>query len=161
MEVHAVNVLKGLRALVGEVVFEAALVALKDGPHVTFAAEPVVAAAVPVEEKKKRTRRITDEQRDVIRRNMTALQAFVKAEREAQPPDTPYSEVKRIAGQKWKAIADKDAWIAANLNGEPVEEKVVAVAEEPSAEKKGRGRPKRSSSAEGAAPVKVTRIGSA
>ena len=49
--VHATSVLKGLRALVGEVAFRAAVAAID-----TDAAEPLVG-----EPKKKRTRNITEE----------------------------------------------------------------------------------------------------
>ena len=159
MENHAFTVLKGLRALVGEVVFNAAVEALRADK------EPVV-AAVPSGEKKKRTRNITDEQRAVITRNMAALQSFTKSVREELGADVPYSDAKKTAGERWKALSkeEKEAWAAEHVDNAAVptgdavkpvvEEKTVVVSAPAEGEtKKGRGRPKKDAGAE----VKVSK----
>ncbi len=150
IETHALSVLRGLRALVGEVAFNAAVEAVKTDKDVP---------AAPATEKKKRTRNITEEQREVIRNNMAALQAFTKAVREELGDAVAYADAKKTAGERWKAMSkeEKEAWaaehvVSASTEAEPVEEKtvVIAAAEEP---KKGRGRPKK----EAAAEVKVSK----
>jgi len=128
--------LRSLRSLVGEVVFRESVLQV-----LNMADQPIV-AATPVE-KKVRTRKITDEQRAVITRNMAALQAFTKAERLTAGTDAVYGEVKKAAGEKWKAMTkeQKEAWITQNI--QPVGVAAVVEATVPE-EKRGRGRPKNS-----------------
>ena len=163
IENHALNVLKGLRALVGEVAFNAAVEALRADKDV--APGPAIAAAAP--EKKKRTRNITDEQRAVITRNMTALQAFTKTVREELGESVAYADAKKTAGERWKALSkeEKEAWASEHLDAEgsstsavvgaskPSQDKVIAVAAADAEPKKGRGRPKKEVGAE----VKVSK----
>lgn len=166
IENHALNVLKGLRALVGEVAFNAAVEALRADKDV--APGPAVSAAVaPAPEKKKRTRNITDEQRAVITRNMTALQAFTKMVREELGDSVAYADAKKTAGERWKGLSkeEKEAWAAEHLDVEgsstgavvgapkPSQDKVVAVVAADVEPKKGRGRPKKEVGAE----VKVSK----
>ncbi len=165
IENHALNVLKGLRALVGEVAFNAAVEALRADKDV--APGPAVSAAV-APEKKKRTRNITDEQRAVITRNMTALQAFTKTVREELGESVAYADAKKTAGERWKALSkdEKEAWASEHLDAEgsstsavvgaakPSQDKVVAVAAADAEPKKGRGRPKKDA---GATEVKVSK----
>ena len=142
-----------MRALVGEVAFNNALEALKEDKDIVAAG-----TAVPITEKKKRTRNITDEQREVIRNNMAALQAFTKVVREELGDSVAYADAKKTAGERWKGMSkeEKDAWVAehpvTDAPAAPTEEKtvVIAAAEEP---KKGRGRPKKEAGAE----VKVSK----
>lgn len=160
IETNALSVLRGLRALVGEVAFNAAVEAVRSDKDLPAA--PVVAAP----EKKKRTRNITDEQRAVITQNMAALQAFTKAVRAELGEGVDYAEAKATAGARWKALSkeEKTAWVTEHMASDststgavvgpaavPSQEKVIAVAaEEP---KKGRGRPKKEAGAE----VKVSK----
>jgi hypothetical protein len=167
IENHALNVLKGLRALVGEVAFNAAVEALRADKDV--APGPAVSAAAAAPEKKKRTRNITDEQRAVITRNMTALQAFTKMVREELGESVAYAEAKATAGSRWKALSkeEKEAWATEHLDAEgsstgavvgapkpASEDKVIAVAAADAEPKKGRGRPKKDA---GATEVKVSK----
>jgi len=155
IESHAISVLKGLRALVGEVAFNAAVEAVKDDKDV--AAAPAVAA-----EKKKRTRNITDEQRAVITRNMAALQSFTKSVRAELGESVAYADAKRTAGERWKALSkeEKEAWAVAHVDNAPAadapavaEEKTIVVSAPDAEPKKGRGRPKKDAGAE----VKVSK----
>ena len=129
--------LRSLRSLVGEVVFRDSVLQLLN------MAEQPSTSPTPVE-KKVRTRKITEEQRAVITRNMAALQAFTKAERVAAGENAVYGEVKKAAGEKWKALTkeQKEAWISQNI------QPTVALPEVPTVvgteDKRGRGRPKNS-----------------
>ncbi len=161
IETNALSVLRGLRALVGEVAFNAAVEAVRSDKDL-----PVAAAVAASPEKKKRTRNITDEQRAVITQNMAALQAFTKAVRAELGEGVDYAEAKATAGARWKALSkeEKTAWVTEHMASDststgavvgpaavPSQEKVIAVAaEEP---KKGRGRPKKEAGAE----VKVSK----
>lgn len=144
LEVHATSVLKGLRALVGEVAFRAAVAALDSDEGSAPLSAPLVAASEP---KKKRTRNITEEQRAVITRNMTGLQEFTKTVRAEMGAEVAYKDVKKAAGERWKAMTkeEKEAWMVAHLDGAaaaPVAEpEPVSVA--PAPEPKTRGRPKK------------------
>jgi hypothetical protein len=165
IETNALSVLRGLRALVGEVAFNAAVEAVRSDKDLPVAA--AVVAATNVVEKKKRTRNITEEQRAVITQNMAALQAFTKAVRTELGDGVPYAEAKATAGARWKALSkeEKVAWASEHMASDststgavvgppaavPTQEKVIAMAaEEP---KKGRGRPKKEAGAE----VKVSK----
>ncbi len=155
IETHALSVLRGLRALVGEVAFNAAVEAVKDDKE--------IAVSGAVAEKKKRTRNITDEQRAVITRNMAALQAFTKTVREELGADVPYADAKKTAGERWKALSkeEKEAWTVQHVDNAaaapvaaPVAEKTIVVSAPAEGEaKKGRGRPKKDAGAE----VKVSK----
>lgn len=164
IETNALSVLRGLRALVGEVAFNAAVEAVRSDKDIPVAA---VAAATNVVEKKKRTRNITEEQRAVITQNMAALQAFTKAVRTELGEGVPYAEAKATAGARWKALSkeEKTAWASEHMASDSTstgavvgppqaavtQEKTIAVAaEEP---KKGRGRPKKEAGGE----VKVSK----
>ena len=164
IETNALSVLRGLRALVGEVAFNAAVEAVRSDKDL-----PAGAAVTAVPEKKKRTRNITEEQRAVITQNMAALQAFTKAVRAELGEGVAYAEAKATAGARWKALSkeEKTAWASEHMASDststgavvgpaqaaavPSQEKVIAVAaEEP---KKGRGRPKKEAGGE----VKVSK----
>ena len=122
---NIVSALKSIRALVGSLAFEAAVATL-NGEAVAVAAE--VAPAVVPEEKPKRTRRLTDEQRDAAKSNMAAMQAFIKAKRAALPEGTPHKEVQRQAGEEWKGKTkeEKEAWYKAHLEGSSAAPEVAA-----------------------------------
>jgi hypothetical protein len=155
IETHALSVLRGLRALVGEVAFNVAVEAVRDDKDIATA--PVVA------EKKKRTRNITDEQRAVITRNMAALQAFTKTVRTELGEEVAYADAKKTAGERWKAMSkeEKEAWTVEHVDNappaaapEPATEKTIVVSAPAEGEaKKGRGRPKKDAGAE----VKVSK----
>jgi hypothetical protein len=134
---NVLNNLRSLRSLVGEVVFRESVMQV-----LNMAEQPSV-SPTPVE-KKVRTRNITDEQRAVITQNMAALQAFTKAERLTAGEDVPYSDVKKAAGEKWKALTkeQKGVWMSQNIA--TTVSTVPEVKVEASEEKRGRGRPKSS-----------------
>lgn len=128
--------LRSLRSLVGEVVFRESVM------QVLNMAEQPTTSPTPVE-KKVRTRKITEEQRAVITRNMAALQAFTKAERLTAGENAVYGDVKKAAGEKWKALTkeQKEAWISQNIQPAVTPTVVPDALVE---EKRGRGRPKNS-----------------
>jgi hypothetical protein len=155
IETHALSVLRGLRALVGEVAFNAAVEAVQNDKD--------IATSGAVAEKKKRTRNITDEQRAVITRNMAALQAFTKTVRTELGADVPYADAKKTAGERWKALSkeEKESWTVEHVDNaapepaaEPPTERTIVVSAPAEGEaKKGRGRPKKDAGAE----VKVSK----
>jgi hypothetical protein len=142
LESHALNVLKGLRALVGEVVFQSAIASLSGAEVAAPAVVVAEAEAIPVPvPNKKRTRTITEEQRAVITRNMTGLQRFTKTVKTEMGESVSYATVKKTAGERWSAMTkeQKEAWM---------NEHVTVVAAAPVVEPtptpaKGRGRPKK------------------
>jgi hypothetical protein len=122
-----VEILKNLKAVVGEVAFDAAVAAVQ-GKHVTFA-EP---AAAPKKERKQRV--ISEETAAKVRENMTNMQAFTKFVRTELGEETPFKEAQKIAGERWKGMSAEERadWVAKNVQkeGEAPEaaEKTVSVA---------------------------------
>lgn len=121
---YTVEALKALKGLVGEIVFEAAVKEVLSPiaeKHVHFAPTavmntgetvPVVAPVIAVVPEKKRTRKITEEQRTVVARNMAALQAFTKSVKGEFAEGTPYKDIKKAAGERWRALSkeERDRW---------------------------------------------------
>lgn len=124
---YTVEALKALKGLVGEIAFEAAIAEVH-GPtekHVHFdrplaTMNTVESVPVVAEEQKKRTRKITESQRQVVSRNMAALQAYTKAMKGEMGEGTTYADMKKTAGERWKALSkeEKEAWIATNMTTE-------------------------------------------
>lgn len=151
------DVLRGVRALVGEVAFNAAVAQLNGGAASTV---PTAAAAKPVKERKKRT--LDAEAAEKARRNMATMQAYYQEVRK-EMPEMPYKEMLKVAGGRWKALSaeEKEAWATAAADGaktvqvtaaagsKAVAEQVTVTKDAAAAEapKKGRGRPKKAETA--------------
>lgn len=118
---HAVQALTSIRALVGEVVFAAALGSLDQ--KVPAPVVPVNAAEKPQEAAteapvKRRTRKLTEEQSKAAAEKMAALQAFMKAVKEELINNGgDVKTYKRIAGERWKAMSkeEKVTWAEENM----------------------------------------------
>jgi hypothetical protein len=154
-KMSAIEILKNLKALVGDVVFKAAVEAVL-GDTAVVASSP---AQEPIKKERKK-RVVSDETAQKVRDNMARMQLFMKHVRTEMDPATPYKEVQSAAGARWKAMSDeeKDAWVqahaaapeaapAASLNAslnaslttDDKAEKTVVITG--AAEKKPRGRP--------------------
>jgi hypothetical protein len=152
------NILRNVRALVGEVAFTAAVEALKSEP---IGVADIAVKAGKKEKKEKKPRNTDPVKTEKRKADMTALQAFIAKVRSEMPDGTPYKEVQAAAGTQWKALSEdeKNAWKAAHpyvpsatsspaeseaeaeAEAAPEEKTVTVVVPEPTAAKKPRGRP--------------------
>ena len=154
--ISALNVLRNLRALVGQVVFDGAVAALNAEP-VGTADAPIVAAAAattaPAKEKK--PRKVNPEATAKRSADMAALQRFIQHTRKELGEATPYKEAQKVGGERWKALKEEERAAWYQPAGEDVKVEAVGDAEtvapaevpkavwaEPAAaDKKPRGRP--------------------
>lgn len=157
--ISALNILRNLRALVGQVTFDAAVTALNAEPVSVVDAPGVVAvaaaAAAPVPVKEKKPRKVNPEATAKRSADMAALQRFIQHVRKELGDATPYKEAQKVGGERWKALKEEEraSWyqpagedVKVEAVGEaetmPVAEIPKAVWAEPAvADKKPRGRP--------------------
>jgi hypothetical protein len=147
--VYVLEILRGLRNLVGSDAFDACVQSVQSGAEVP----PSVGGA-----KKERKPHVVDPEKSAKRSaDMTALQTFIKKAREEAGEGAVYKEVQKSAGARWKAMTEeeKTAWKATNLDTnktvtvstetaetKPAKVNVKAVKDSESVEKKA-GRPKK------------------
>jgi len=94
-----VAILKNLRSLVGDEAFNAAVAELSGS---SGGAGEVASVAV----KKERKQNKVDPEKSAKRKqDMGALQNFIKSERLKQPDGTPYKEIQKAAGERWKTMS--------------------------------------------------------
>ena len=154
----ALNVLRNLRALVGQVVFDGAVAALNAEP-VGAAEVPIVATAaaatVVAPSKEKKPRKVNPEATAKRSADMAALQRFIQHTRKELGEATPYKEAQKVGGERWKALKEEERTAWYQPAGEDVKVEAVGDAEtvaptevpkavwaEPAAtDKKPRGRP--------------------
>ena len=90
-----VAILKNLRSLVGDETFNAAVAELSGSSG----------GAGEVAAKKPRKQNNVDPEKSAKRKqDMGALQNFIKSERLKQPDGTPYTEIQKAAGERWKTM---------------------------------------------------------
>lgn len=109
--VYVLEILRGLRNLVGSDAFDACVESVQSGPDVP--------SSVTNGKKKERKPHVVDPEKSAKRSaDMTALQSFIKKAREEAGEGAVYKEVQKSAGARWKAMSEeeKTAWKAANLN---------------------------------------------
>lgn len=107
--VYVLEILRGLRNLVGSEDFDACVESVKSGPDVPSS----------VSTKKERKPHVVDPEKSAKRSaDMTALQTFIKKAREEAGEGAVYKEVQKSAGARWKAMSEeeKTAWKASNLD---------------------------------------------
>ena len=128
MSTSIVNILVNLRSVVGEMAFNAAIEAIQSGK--------VDLAPAPGEKsKKERKQRPLDPEKAAERAGkMRALQAWISSVRDEMPKDTPFRDVQKEAGTRWKALTEEaradwnEKHSAAEVEeGEVVEEKPAKV----------------------------------
>ena len=93
-----VALLKNVRTLVGDAAFNEAVAELSGsvgGAGEVAAKKPRKASAVDPEKSAKR------------RAEMGALQNFIKTVRAEQPAETPYKDIQKLAGERWKTMDAK------------------------------------------------------
>lgn len=90
-----VSILKNLRSLVGDETFNAAVAELGTAGGGAGVVAPKKARKVAAVDPEKSAKR---------RAEMGALQNFIKSVRAEHPEDTPYKEVQKVAGERWKTM---------------------------------------------------------
>jgi hypothetical protein len=115
-----VALLKNVRTLVGDAAFNEAVAELSGsvGGAGEVAKKPRKASAVDPEKSAKR------------RAEMGALQNFIKTVRAEQPAETPYKDVQKLAGERWKTMDAKarEAYAVAEAAADAVAEAAAPAA---------------------------------
>jgi len=89
------ELLRNVRELVGEKVFNESVTALGATPSTTPGAPP----------KKERKQNKVDPEKSAKRsEEMGSLQNFIKTVRAEQPAETPYKDIQKLAGERWKTM---------------------------------------------------------
>ena len=87
------DILRNLRTLVGETAFNEAVLVLNANP-----------SGEPAPKKERKQNKVDPENSAKRREGMGAIQNFIKAVRLEQPVDTPYKEIQKLAGERWKTM---------------------------------------------------------
>jgi len=90
-----ITILKNLRSLVGDEVFNAAVAELGAGGGGAGEVVPKKVRKVAAVDPEKSAKRSAE---------MGALQNFIKSVRAEHPEGTPYKEVQKVAGERWKTM---------------------------------------------------------
>lgn len=88
------DILRNLRTLVGETAFNEAVAVLNANP-----------SGEPAPKKQRKQNKVDPENSAKRREGMGAIQNFIKAVRSEQPADTPYKEIQKLAGERWKTMS--------------------------------------------------------
>lgn len=93
-KMSTVAILKNLRSLVGDETFNAAVAELSGSSG----------GAGEVAKKPRKQNNVDPEKSAKRKLDMGALQNFIKSERLKQPDGTPYKEIQKAAGERWKTM---------------------------------------------------------
>ena len=95
---YVLEILRGLRSLAGSDVFDTCVQTLQGLP-----------TTVSTNTKKERKPHAVDPEKSAKRSaDMTALQTFIKSEREKAGEGAVYKEVQKSAGARWKAMSEEE-----------------------------------------------------
>jgi hypothetical protein len=145
MSDSVVAILSNLRAVLGADAFNDALTKLD--------------VSIPVVAKKERKPHAVDPEKSAKRSaDMAALQSYIKSIRTEFPAETPFKEVQKAAGVRWKALSAEERlkWAPTDdttrtftvaVSDSAKAATVKAVKEVKEDDKKGRGRPKKDAAA--------------
>ena len=88
-----IDILRNLRTLVGEIVFNEAVAVLNENP-----------SDEPAPKKERKQNKVDPENSAKRRVAMEAMQKFIKQVRSEQLVGTPYKEIQTLAGERWKTM---------------------------------------------------------